>query len=305
MEYQCGGSIVDERTIVTAAHCVTNLNGAISRRLISVRVGHTNLKEQNEYTQAHEVESLIVYPGFGKNSIANDIALIKLTNSIAMSNYVQPVCLWTMANELHSIVGQNGTTVGFGLMENDVQSDRLKQALVGIVDPLVCISSYRQVYGTHLTTEMFCGKGQHGVSACNGDSGGGMFLNVGGRWFLRGLVSFIPERDKTNLCDSTQHTVYTDVAKYVGWMRQYVDERVLPDESAIEVDYEEKMRLFDFATCGELQATNARYDRFPPWTGLVHASSNLLDTDRSCLVTLVSQSYAIGPAHCFPNDGVR
>uniref|UniRef100_A0A182NEI1 Peptidase S1 domain-containing protein n=1 Tax=Anopheles dirus TaxID=7168 RepID=A0A182NEI1_9DIPT len=250
MEYACGGSIIDENTVVTAAHCVINYNGPIPKRRMSVHVGQTNLKQENEYTRIHYVKDLIAYPGFTKDSIANDVALIKLTTNITMSKYVQPVCLWTMDNDLHSIVGQNGTVVGFGLMEKDVLSDHLKQALMNIVDPLVCIATDPETYGTHLTTEMFCGKGQNGVSACNGDSGGGIFLEVGGKWFIRGLVSFIPEREKTNLCDNTQHTVYTDVAKYVGWITQHIDERVLHNESVIDVDYEEKLRLFNFDTCG-------------------------------------------------------
>uniref|UniRef100_A0A8W7PH84 Peptidase S1 domain-containing protein n=1 Tax=Anopheles coluzzii TaxID=1518534 RepID=A0A8W7PH84_ANOCL len=125
------------------------------------------------------------------------------------------------------IVGRNGTIVGFGVNEQDVVSDQLKQALIGVVDPLSCIADDRGVFGTHLTSDMFCGKGQKGVSACNGDSGGGMFFEIGGRWFVRGLVSFTPARLSTALCDPLKNTAYTDVAKYLEWIKPYIDERVL------------------------------------------------------------------------------
>uniref|UniRef100_A0A182U6R7 Peptidase S1 domain-containing protein n=1 Tax=Anopheles melas TaxID=34690 RepID=A0A182U6R7_9DIPT len=158
-----------------------------------------------------------------------------------------------MDSALELIVGKNGMIVGFGLSERDVVSEQLKQATIGVVDPYTCIASDRTVYGTHLTLDMFCGKGQNGVSACNGDSGGGMFFEVSGRWFVRGLVSFTPARGSSGLCDPLKYTVYTDVAQYVEWIKQYVDQRVIPVESEVlEVDYEEKLRLFNFDTCDNI-----------------------------------------------------
>uniref|UniRef100_A0A182UBY2 Peptidase S1 domain-containing protein n=1 Tax=Anopheles melas TaxID=34690 RepID=A0A182UBY2_9DIPT len=190
-------------------------------------------------------------------SITNDIALLKLSSHITMTKYVQPVCLWTMDSKLDTIVGRNGTIVGFGLNEQDVVSEQLKQALIGVVDPLTCIASDRSVFGTHLTSDMFCGKGQTGVSACNGDSGGGMFFEVGGKWFVRGLVSFTPLRGNTGLCDPLKHTAYTDVAKYLEWISQYIDQRVLSfDNDVLDIDYEEKLRLFNFGQYNPDDPTN-------------------------------------------------
>lgn len=45
-----------------------------------------------------------------------------------------------------------------------------------------------------------------GVSACNGDSGRGMFFEINGTWYVRGIVSF---------------TVLTDVSKYREWIMRY------------------------------------------------------------------------------------
>uniref|UniRef100_A0A182UQQ7 Peptidase S1 domain-containing protein n=1 Tax=Anopheles merus TaxID=30066 RepID=A0A182UQQ7_ANOME len=236
---------------MTASHCVSTLSGKISAALVTVHVGQIHLNETSDYSQTFDVREIIIHPGFSKASVIHDIALIKLRTNISMNRYVQPVCLWTMDSALELIVGRNGTIVGFGLSERDVVSEQLKQAAIGVVDPYTCIASDRAVYGTHLTLDMFCGKGQNGVSACNGDSGGGMFFEVSGRWFVRGLVSFTPARGISGLCDPLRYTVYTDVAQYVEWIKQYVDQRVLPVESEVlEVDYEEKLRLFNFDTCG-------------------------------------------------------
>ncbi|XP_041782159.1 uncharacterized protein LOC121598876 isoform X2 [Anopheles merus] len=221
-----------------------------------------------------------------------------------MNKYVQPVCLWTMDSNQEMIVGKNGTIVGFGLNEQDVVSDQLKQALIGVIDPLTCIASDRAAFGPVLTSDMFCGKGQMGVGACNGDSGGGMFFEVGGKWFVRGLVSFTPLRGNTGLCDPLKYTAYTDVAKYLEWIKKYIDQRVLSFESdVLDIDYEEKLRLFNFKTCGVISAIDAIDGTTKwklPWLGFVTPQNT---NEYRCVVTLISEWYAVGPAHCFRNDG--
>uniref|UniRef100_A0A182Q2S8 Peptidase S1 domain-containing protein n=1 Tax=Anopheles farauti TaxID=69004 RepID=A0A182Q2S8_9DIPT len=166
-----------------------------------------------------------------------------------MSKDIQPVCIWNLG-EQESIIGKNGSIVGFGLNENDTVSDHLKYANISIVEPLECIASDRGVFGSLLSNEMICGKGHNGVSACNGDSGGGMFFEINGKWFVRGIVSFTPGRENNrDLCDGIKNTVFTDVKKYVGWITQHIDERVLHDENEVIVDYDEKLKMFNFETC--------------------------------------------------------
>uniref|UniRef100_A0A182K4L0 Peptidase S1 domain-containing protein n=1 Tax=Anopheles christyi TaxID=43041 RepID=A0A182K4L0_9DIPT len=307
-EYACGGSILDENTILTAAHCVFKEGNKIPLKQIVVHLGKIDLNEENEYTQTHSLQEIIVHPKFSSASIINDIALIKLSTNITMSKHVQPVCLWNMDSNQEFIVGKNGTVVGFGLNERDVVSERLKQALIGVVDALTCIADDRAVFGTHLTSEMFCGKGQTGVSACNGDSGGGLFFEISGKWFVRGVVSFTPLRDDSRLCDPLKYTAYSDVAKYLEWITPYIDQRVLSHESdVLQIDYEEKLRLFNFETCG-VKSSNLRDYRNAtwslPWIGFARSYKHSEHISRAkCIVTLISDWYAIGPAHCFENDG--
>uniref|UniRef100_A0A182MY39 Peptidase S1 domain-containing protein n=1 Tax=Anopheles dirus TaxID=7168 RepID=A0A182MY39_9DIPT len=249
LEYACGGSILDRNTILTAAHCVTRVNGVIHRRHISVQLGRTKLKDEQDYIQSHDVQEIIVHPLFSQNSVAHDIALVKLAANITMSKYVQPVCIWNLNDQENPIIGKNGTIVGFGLTVNDTVSDHLKNALVSVVEPLKCIENDRDAFGHLLTSEMICANGQNGVSACNGDSGGGMFFEINGKWFVRGLVSFTPGRENNSLlCDGIRNTVFSDVAKYGEWITKYIDPRVLHDESDVIVDYDEKLKLFNFDT---------------------------------------------------------
>ncbi|XP_053673654.1 uncharacterized protein LOC128723915 [Anopheles nili] len=313
LSYKCGGSIIDENTILTAAHCVLANRGIVAPAEISVHVGRSHLQEESDHIQEHAVKDIMVHSEFSRNSIAHDIALVRLASNITMTKFVQPVCVWTMEDgDKQLIIGKNGSIVGFGLTEDDVVSDQLKQAWIGVVDPMTCIENDRGVFATHLTSEMFCGGGQPGVSACNGDSGGGMFFEIGSKWFVRGIVSFTPKRENTDLCDGSKFTAFTDVAKYLGWMEQHVDPRVLSEveiEEALEVDYEEKLRLFNFTTCGikSQTITSNGWLWNLPWVGAVMVrkpSKNGLELE--CLVTLISEWYAVGPAHCFrDNENIR
>ncbi|XP_049294231.1 transmembrane protease serine 9-like [Anopheles funestus] len=307
-DYKCGGSIIDENTILTAAHCVFT-SGVKRASEVSIHVGRNHIKEDAEYTQIHDAQDIIVHPKFRSGTIYNDIALIKLDTSITWSKFVQPVCLWNLDESWNTIVGKNGTIVGFGLTEANTVSENLKQTLVGVIDGLKCVEKDRDVFGNQLTSNMICAGGQEGAIACSGDSGGGMFFEIEGKWFVRGIVSFTPRLTVDGLCDASTYTAFTDVSKYMDWITKYVDPRVLSVSSdVIEVDYDEKLELFDLNTCGLVSSTVAADgDRWTlPWLGFVgiyKSSDNTID--KRCAVTLLNEWYAVGPAHCFQNDGLE
>ncbi|XP_049277486.1 prostasin-like [Anopheles funestus] len=135
-----------------------------------------------------------------------------------MSDYVQPVCVCAAEDDVQ-IVGRYGTVIGFGLNINGTMSDHLLEAEVPVVDRWECLESNRDDFGKHLTGKMLCAGKRNAVGPCNGDSGGGFVFNNDGVWCVRGIVSFTPALNDTNICDPQQYAVYTDVAKYIDWLR--------------------------------------------------------------------------------------
>uniref|UniRef100_A0A182NCR5 Peptidase S1 domain-containing protein n=1 Tax=Anopheles dirus TaxID=7168 RepID=A0A182NCR5_9DIPT len=219
-EYKCGGTILDEYTILTAAHCISPVLGMNSSNWILVHVGQTQLDVAGTNTQKLQVKNVIIHPRFGEADLDNDIALIKLATRIKMNNYVQPVCLWTMASEQCKIVGRNGTILGFGMTEENVLADHLKKATIQVVETIRCIESARE-FGKFMTSRMYCGGGPPGIGASDGDSGGGMFLADNSRWFVRGIISFHPMSNNSTGSNQSNFTAYTDVAKYIDWIRPH------------------------------------------------------------------------------------
>ncbi|KFB49701.1 hypothetical protein ZHAS_00018204 [Anopheles sinensis] len=118
----------------------------------------------------------MVHPEFSRQNVAHDIAIVKLSSAIEMTDFIQPACLWTEDEEQFRIVGKLGTMVGFGNTEDDTVSEYLQEANLTVVEGLKCLEDARKSLAPILTSNMFCSRGTLGVSACRGDSGGGMFF---------------------------------------------------------------------------------------------------------------------------------
>ncbi|KFB36987.1 coagulation factor XI [Anopheles sinensis] len=111
------------------------------------------------------------YPG----SSYHDLALVAVNSSINWTEYVQPVCLWTMDEDQYRLFGSKGSVVGFGCSNSSQASDTLLEVNLTVVRDAECLMAER-IYGQILTTQMFCAGGGSDVGPSSGDSGGGLLL---------------------------------------------------------------------------------------------------------------------------------
>jgi len=120
--HHCGGSIISERTILSAAHCFDDMSDLKNYRIFlgkwEARLGLGNEQE-------FEIGEVIKHAEFTTHTFKNDIALIRLRAPIRFSEEVRPVCLPDPTNDItdesYILSGVASCFVlGWGHMEIDV-----------------------------------------------------------------------------------------------------------------------------------------------------------------------------------------
>ncbi|XP_050987765.1 trypsin-3 [Labeo rohita] len=192
----CGGSLITNRWVVSAAHCY--------KSSIQVRLGEHNIDVTEGTEQFISSERIIRHPSYNSNTLDNDIMLIKLVSTASLNSYVQTVSLPSSC----ASAGTECLISGWGNMS--ATGSNYPSRLMCLWAPILSDTTCRSAYPGEITSNMFCaGFMEGGMDSCQGDSGGPVVCN--GR--LQGIVSWgygCAQRNKPG--------VYTKVCNYVSWI---------------------------------------------------------------------------------------
>ncbi|KAM9457779.1 chymotrypsin-like protease CTRL-1 [Clarias gariepinus] len=205
----CGGSLINENWVLSAAHCFQSPNAVP----ITLVLGARNLQGTSTNIQQRGASKIIIHPNFNSTIIDNDIALVQLSSVVTFNEYVLPVCLAASSSSFSG--GINVWITGWGRIATNVDL-AAPQTLQEVVVPTVSNTACATVYGDLLTNNMICaGVAAGGKGACNGDSGGPLVVKLNQTWIQAGIVSF-----GTNEGCSVPGipTVFTRVSQYQVWI---------------------------------------------------------------------------------------
>lgn len=218
----CGGALIAERWVLTAAHCLVVNGQIIPAQSVNIVAGLNNLQTPEATHQQVAVQAVYVYPNYqDSQALINDIALLYLAESIQAGNNKAFIALPEQGNQTLVNPGSFVTVTGWGSTVG-YEPDETKPPiyppnLQEVSVPVISNASCNQAYDGTITGSMLCASPQQGGrDACQGDSGGPLAAANGNQWQQVGVVSF------GYGCASTKYPgVYARVSEFVDWIERY------------------------------------------------------------------------------------
>ncbi|CAG7727544.1 unnamed protein product [Allacma fusca] len=199
--HSCGGSIIDDKWLVTAAHYATSTPSSYL-----IVAGDHNISRVEGTEQTQQVSKIIRHENYSSGTYENDIALMQVSVPFDLNQFVN-------VSELAPrgyVVQDSAIAIGWGRLSTGGASP---ETLQHVEVPFVTDVNCRNAYGQSLIYDsMICaGHPDGGKDACQGDSGGP--LNHNGT--MVGITSW-----GYGCAQASYPGVYTEVSYFHDWVKQ-------------------------------------------------------------------------------------
>ncbi|TDG41793.1 hypothetical protein AWZ03_011787, partial [Drosophila navojoa] len=199
--HMCGGSVISQRVVCSAAHCF-EINDTMpvqyrdSENFVVV-AGVTSLNVKTEFTVEYLVEQIIGHHNYIRSTLENDIALLFLNDIIPDDSlYIRPV----------SLVKQPFSPGTFCVISGwGNQNKQLMQAIIPTVPQGLCSFIYMFLPKSQMCAGWLSG----GIDACRGDSGGPLVCMNS----LTGIISWGVDCGRRFFPG-----VYTNISYFIPWI---------------------------------------------------------------------------------------
>ncbi|CAF4956064.1 unnamed protein product [Pieris macdunnoughi] len=205
----CGGALVSNTRVLTAAHCWWD--GENQARSFTVVLGSLTIFSGGTRLTTSDV---VVHPSWNSKDIINDIAVVRISR-VQFTNNIQAIPLPSISDVNNAFAGVTATATGYGKTKDSQsgfpKTTQLHHVNLKILTNAVCQRSFSDVtiHGSHLCTD-----GSQRVGTCEGDSGGPLTTIVNNKRMLIGIVSF----GLGDGCERGTPSVYTRVTAFLTWI---------------------------------------------------------------------------------------
>jgi len=184
----CGGSLINNKWIITAAHCVTVASLATYRLVCGL---HDRLID-DKWTQTFTPIKVVPHPNYNSRLIQNDIALFELSGDGAtFDDYVSPVCI---PDDGQDYDGKTSIATGWGTL---FSGGSVSPVHMEVAMPILSDDDCKKKFGgtnnmLDPKTQVCAGISGANLDTCQGDSGGPLVVkhDDDNKWYLIGLTSW-------------------------------------------------------------------------------------------------------------------
>ncbi|XP_044278505.1 LOW QUALITY PROTEIN: serine protease 53 [Varanus komodoensis] len=290
----CSGTLIDERWILTAAHCFFKDRKRICPEDCQVVLGQVKLTAEMRTGVDRKISKVILHEGYKEGSVQSDIALAHLDKPVSYSGDISPICLPYSDHQF--AFGTQCWLSGWGNIASDVSLPDpmiLQEMTVELLTADTCNCIYsnlriRQIVNPALPKTVCALSPNHRAGPCQGDSGGPVVCLEKGQWFQAGIMSAA-----LNCGRFVGPTILTETRSYASWIQNHVEGASFANQIKPVVNTSDKYLC---TGCGVMKEDSAGRGAEGPWpwyVSLRHRGKHV------CGGTLVAEDWILTAAQCF------